>query len=92
MTHVYVKRRSTMEEAEWENVGVFLSSDDRTLDMPASETDQCFSRRLRDRIEMHLSATAPRLLFDEAIDWLTPVMLYRFTTIRPDAALPGQQP
>lgn len=87
MTHVYIKRRSTDEGAEWENVGIFIASDDRRLDLPPEESDRLFSPRLRQVIEQHLAGTPPRLLFDEAIDWLTPVVLYRFTTIRPLATI-----
>ena len=85
MTHIYVKRRSTAEDAEWENVGLFLASDDLHLDLPPAESKNLFSPRFRQVIEQHLAETPPRLLFDEAVEWLTPVVLYRFTTVRPEA-------
>ena len=89
MTHVYVKRRSTAEGAEWENVGIFLASDDLHLDLPPEDSAPLLGARFRQVVEQHLAASPPQLLFGDAVDWLTPAVLYRFTTVRPSAAIRG---
>lgn len=87
MTYVYAKRCLTTEGSDWENVGIFLASDSEHLDAPEADTATLLPSRFRSLIERHLASTPPRLLFDEAVDWLTPAALYRFTTVRPTAVI-----
>jgi hypothetical protein len=87
MIYVYVIRRGTEENAEWENLGAFSATDNLHLDRSTAETAHIFSGRFRQVVETALASMPPNLLFNEAVDWLTPTVLYRFTCVRPTATV-----